>query len=126
MARQGVFPTSPDSLGLAVRFTEHNLHIFFDSITVLLLVLFQGVTWMACFYRLVLALLDQKRIDIITDGNDHERHMFRGIVWIAIGIKLGFVESIVAFATAEYGLALTRRILLLLARACLIIGVVKG
>ena len=52
--------------------------------------------------------------------------MARGIGWIATGLKLGAIESVAGFANAGFGGALTRKILRLVARAFLIIGVIKG
>jgi hypothetical protein len=45
---------------------------------------------------------------------------------MATGIKLGAIETVVGFAPAGFGGAITRRILRLLGRACLIVGIVKG
>lgn len=42
------------------------------------------------------------------------------------GIKLGAIETVIGFAPMGFGGAFTRRIIRLLARACLAIGVVKG
>lgn len=45
---------------------------------------------------------------------------------MAAGIKLGAVESVIGFAAGDFGLTLTRRILRMLGRALLTIGIVKG
>lgn len=119
-------PQNSQRFGIGVRFTDRNLQMFFNSLALILLVTFQALNFCACFYRLVQAMVDQKRIDSTVNGNDNERHFFNGTGWIALGIKLGAVESIVGFASGDFGLSLTRRILLFLGRACLIIGVVKG
>lgn len=111
---------------LGVKFTDRNLHVFFSSLALLLLITYQALNFCVCFYRLVQALVDQRRIDNTAHGNDNERHFFNGIGWIALGIKLGAIESIVGFASGDFGLILTRRILRFLGRACLIIGIVKG
>ncbi len=42
------------------------------------------------------------------------------------GLKLGAIETVVGFAHTSFSGALIRRVLRLLARACLCIGVVKG
>ena len=100
--------------------------MFFSSLTLVLFIVFQALNFCACFYRLVQAAVDQRRIDITAHGNDNERHLFNGIGWITLGIKLGTIETIVGFASGDFGLVLTRRILRFLGRACLIIGVIKG
>lgn len=69
--------------------------------------------------------MNQRRIDN-TQRTEDEVHLFNGLGWITVGIKLGAIESIIGFVDASFGLAMTRRILKLLGRACLIIGVVKG
>lgn len=69
--------------------------------------------------------MNQRRIDS-TNRSDDEVHLVNGLGWIAGGIKLGAIESVIGFVDASFGLAMTRRILRLLGRACLIIGVVKG
>ena len=92
---------------------------------ILFLTIFQAMCFCMCFYRLVRALVDQKRIDV-ADKNQQEAHLLNGIGWTAIGIKLGAVESVIGFAPSIFALALTRRILRFLGRACMTIGVMKG
>lgn len=55
-----------------------------------------------------------------------EAHLFRGLGWIVAGMKLGAIETVIGFAHGGFGVAFTRRVLRLLAHACLIIGIVKG
>lgn len=55
-----------------------------------------------------------------------EIRLLRGIVWITIALTVGAVESVVGFAGGGFWGALTRRSLRLLARALLVIGVIKG
>ena len=45
---------------------------------------------------------------------------------MAIGVILGAVETGVGFASGSFGLFFTRRLLRLLGRACLTIGIAKG
>ncbi|GJE93454.1 hypothetical protein PsYK624_096130 [Phanerochaete sordida] len=116
----------PNSSEIGVKYADATLELFFNSLTLVLLVIFQAVTFSTCFYRLIQALLDQRRIDVTANGNDHERHFINGTGWIALGVKLGALESIIGFASGDFGLTLTRRILRFLGRACLIIGAIKG
>jgi hypothetical protein len=45
---------------------------------------------------------------------------------LGLGMKISAIESATGFATMSFGLILTRRILRMLGRACIIIGIVKG
>ena len=75
------------------------------------------------FYQLLRVFIDQRRIE--TSQSD-EAHLIRGIGWVAGGLKLGAIETLLGFAPVGFGGAFTRRLLRLLARACLVIGIVKG
>lgn len=87
---------------------------------------FQIAAFVACFVRLVRALLDQRRIDNTTNGNDNEAVLFNGLGWTAGGIILGVVETIIGFVGGSFCMIFIRRMLRLVGRACLIIGAVKG
>lgn len=69
------------------------------------------------------AFLDQRRIE--TTSSD-DLHPLKGTGWITGGLKLGAIETVVGFAGGGFGGTLTRRILRMLARAFLCIGVSKG
>ena len=71
-----------NALSLGFKYTDNGLHVFFNSLTIVLVVTFQAMIFVACFYRLVLAMIDQRRIDGTSDGNDHERHLFRECITI--------------------------------------------
>jgi hypothetical protein len=96
---------------------------FFSSLTIAILTAYQAINFCLTFYQLIRVFIDQRRIDA---SQSDEAHLFHGIGWIATGIKLGALESVVGFAPAGFGGAITRRILRMLGRACLIIGIVKG
>lgn len=102
---------------------DQNLWTFFTSLTLALLTAFQAINFCFAFFRVVKALLSQRNIE--TTSSDRA-HLFRGIAWIAGGLKLGAIETVVGFAQGSFGIALTRRILHFLSRACLCIGIVKG
>lgn len=110
---------------IGVKFTQRELELFFNSLTLVLLVIFQALNFLACFFRLFQAIQNHRRIQE-TGNNDNEIHLFNGIGWMAAGIKLGAVESVIGFAAGDFGLTLTRRILRMLGRALLIVGIVKG
>lgn len=80
---------------------------------------------MLTFYRIVKALVDQRRIEA-SGTEETERRLFNGVGWLALGTKLGAIETVIGFADGGFGLFFTRRLLRLLARACLTIGVIKG
>ncbi|RDB28283.1 hypothetical protein Hypma_001413 [Hypsizygus marmoreus] len=99
------------------------LWTFFTSITLALLAVYQTINFTFAFYRLVRAFLERRRIE--TTSSD-ETHLFKGIGWITGGLQLGAIETVMGFAGCGFGGALSRRILRLLARAFLCIGVAKG
>lgn len=84
---------------------------------------FQCFTAFLALYRLFLAFFDQQRIDI---KQSDERHFFNGTGWITVGIKLGAIESIVGFTSGGLAVPLSRRLLRLIGRLCIIIGSLKG
>lgn len=99
------------------------LNVFFSSLSLALMTLFQAIVFMVTGFRLVVAVINQRRFDSL--GQDAV-HMVKGIGWMAAGMKLGAIESLIGFAGGGFGIVLTRRLLRFLARACLCIGVVKG
>lgn len=118
-------------------FTIHNLHLsqpdftsksgsLWQSLGQLSLGLYTNYQCLAAFlalYRLFIACFDQRRID--TEHTD-ERHFFNGTGWIALGIKLGAAECFVGFASGGFSIPLSRRILRMASRACIIFGTLKG
>jgi hypothetical protein len=97
---------------------------FFSSVTLALFTLFQASCFCFAFYRLMRALWIQRKFE--ADSKD-AAVLFRGIGWINAGIKLGAIETVVGFVF--YGgipIAYVRRILRMLSRAFLSIGVAKG
>ncbi|KAG5651685.1 hypothetical protein H0H81_007816 [Sphagnurus paluster] len=111
---------------LAIGFSKAEnqmLWTFFTSFTLALLTSYQAINFSLAFYRLVRALIDQHRIE--TTLSD-EAHHLGGIAWITGALKLGAIETVIGFAGGSFGGAMTRRIIRLLARACLCIGLVKG
>jgi hypothetical protein len=53
-------------------------------------------------------------------------HLMRGTGWIAGGIKLGAIETVIGFAQGGFGGALTRRLLRLFSRLAIVIGLIRG
>lgn len=102
---------------------EESLWTFFTSTTLALLIVYQATVFCISFFRLARAIIDQRRIE--KEGSD-QAHFINGIGWISLALKLGAVESVVGFAGGSFGADLTRRIMRMVARGCLCIGIVKG
>jgi hypothetical protein len=75
--------------------------------------------------RLASCFLEQRDIEVRAAA-EREGILFRGIGWLVIGMMISAIEPAVGFASTSFGIVLTRRILRMLGRACIIIGVVKG
>lgn len=107
---------------------SQRLSLFFSSSTLALLTVFQAAIFSLGFIRLMRAFLDERRVETTSDNPDapDEVHLFRGLGWLVIGLKLGAIETVVGFANVSFGAVLTRRILRLFARGAIIIGVLKG
>ncbi|EPQ51754.1 hypothetical protein GLOTRDRAFT_132572 [Gloeophyllum trabeum ATCC 11539] len=121
-------PANPAERLLAVGFAsdrDQTLWNFFSSFALALLTAYQALAFCVVFFRLVKSFVDQRSIETSGQG-DHQVVLFKGLGWLAIGLKLGAVETIVGFARDGFGVPLVRRILRFLSRACIIIGVVKG
>ncbi|KAI0074591.1 hypothetical protein K474DRAFT_1518135 [Panus rudis PR-1116 ss-1] len=116
----------PSTVIIGIQFNNDTIRYFLNALTLVLLVVFQALNFFTAFLRLVKAFINQRRIDSTANGGDNEVHLFNGLGWICAGIKLGAVESLIGFVQGGFGESLTRRILRMLGRACLIIGVVKG
>ncbi len=68
-------------------------------------------------------MLRQRSIE--TDSKD-AAVLFKGIGWINAGIKLGAIETLIGFVFFGIPIAYARRVIRLLGRALLCIGVAKG
>ena len=77
------------------------------------------------FVRLASCVLAQYNIEDRA-ASEWEGILFRGLGWLVIGAKISAIETAIGFATTSFGVILTRRILRMIGRACLIIGVIKG
>ncbi|KAG6917368.1 hypothetical protein DXG01_002833 [Tephrocybe rancida] len=111
---------------IAIGFTtnkDKTLWTFLTSLTLAFLAVYQAINFSLAFYRLVRAILNKRRIE--TTSSD-EAHLLNGIGWITGGLKLGAIETVIGFAANGFGSAITRRIMRLLSRASLVIGLIKG
>jgi len=103
--------------------TNQLLWTFFTSLTLAVLAAYQAINFCFAFYRLVRAIVNQRNIE--TSSVDAV-HLIKGTGWITGGLKLGAIETVIGFAQCTFGGALIRRILRLLSRAFIVIGVIKG
>lgn len=108
------------------KYASEQVETFINSLTLVIFLAFQAMTFVACFLRLLKAFLDQRRIDGTENGNDNEVVLFNGLGWVAGGIKLGAIETVIGFVGGSFCMIFTRRILRMVGRACLIIGASKG
>lgn len=98
---------------------------FLRSTSLALLVIYQALTFLVFFVRLASCILAQYNIEDRA-ASEYEGILFRGLGWLAVGAKISAIESAAGFATTSFGVILTRRVLRMIGRACLIIGVIKG
>lgn len=98
---------------------------FLRSTSLAILSIYQAVTFLVFFMRLLSCIAAQRDIED-SAAAEREGVLFRGLGWLAIGMKISAIETAVGFATPSFGLILTRRVLRMLGRACIIIGVIKG
>ena len=111
-------------LAIGFRFSKNQtLWIFFSFFSLALLTLYQVVHFALIFYQVIRVFVDQRRIEM---SQSDEAHFFQGLGWVAVGLKLGVIESIIGFVPAGFESAILRRVLRFLGRACLIVGVIKG
>ncbi|RXW19661.1 hypothetical protein EST38_g6192 [Candolleomyces aberdarensis] len=105
--------------------TQRNFSVnaFFSSLSLALVTLFQATIFLITAFRLITAIFNQRRFENL--GQDAS-HMLNGIGWLAAGMKLGAIESVIGFAGGGFEIVLTRRFIRFLARACLSLGIVKG
>lgn len=110
---------------LMIDFTNKNESLWLSlcQLSLALYTNYQCLTAFLALYRLYTALFDQLRIDT---NNTDERHFFNGTGWIAFGIKVGAVEGIIGFAAGGFAIPFSRRILRLVSRVCMIVGILKG
>lgn len=110
---------------LVIDFTNKNESLWLSlcQLSLALYTSYQCLTAFLALYRLCTALFDQLRIDT---NNTDERHFFNGTGWIAFGITVGAVEGIIGFAAGGFAIPLSRRILRLVSRVCMIVGTLKG
>jgi len=95
---------------------------FFSSFTLAILFVCQATVFCFALFRLVQTIGHQKRID----SRGSSSSSIKGTGWITVAMKLGAIEALVGFAGGSFGVAITRRVMRLISRAFLVVGMVKG
>ncbi|KAH9955429.1 hypothetical protein BC827DRAFT_1271745 [Russula dissimulans] len=98
---------------------------FLRSTSLVLLIIYQAVTFLVFFARLVSGIMAQRSIEERA-AVEREGVLFRGLGWLVVGMKMSAIETTAGFASISFGIILTRRVLRMIGRACIIIGLVKG
>ncbi|KAI9056412.1 hypothetical protein FKP32DRAFT_1586196 [Trametes sanguinea] len=111
---------------LGVGFTDPTPEMFLSSVALVLLTAFQAANFCIAFYRLVTAIIHQRNIETSANQKEIEAHLFRGLCWLVVGLKLGAIETVIGFAQGGFAVAMARRILRFLSHAFLIVGILKG
>ncbi|VDB87122.1 unnamed protein product [Peniophora sp. CBMAI 1063] len=119
------FPTGPQFAVGTRNGGAETARVFFNSFSLALMATYSVVTFLVFFVRLASSFVRQKEIED-KGGMQEETYLFKGTGWVALGMALSAAEAFVGFADGSFGIYLTRRILRMVGRACVIIGVVKG
>ncbi|KAH9928006.1 uncharacterized protein BXZ73DRAFT_48551 [Epithele typhae] len=118
--------TNGQPLALGVGFSSGETEMFMSSVTLVLLAAYQAINFVIAFYRLLSALSFQRSLETREKTSEEKTTLFRGLGWLVVGTKLGAIETVIGFAQGGFAVALTRRLLRMLSRGCLIIGLLKG
>jgi hypothetical protein len=95
------------------------------STSLALMTVAQGLTFILFFMGLTSGLVKQHHIESCAAA-EREGVLFRGLGWLAVGMKFSMLETAFGWITPSFGLIFFRRGIRLIGRACIIIGVVKG
>lgn len=123
---ENISASKPTEAVVAVGFsssTQRKLWMSFTSATLALLFCLQAAVFSFSFFWLTQDILDRRRIE---SQRNEKAHVIRGIGWITGALMIGAIETVIGFAGGGFGVVFTRRVLRLLARASLCIGVAKG
>lgn len=93
---------------------------FFTSVALVLLIVIQAFIFCFSIYVAVSLLQERRLSRSFFEGCDMPT--IRGVVWIALGVKLGAIETVLGFVNDGFAIILTRRILRMASRCCLGIG----
>lgn len=97
---------------------------FFNMFSLTLLAFFEVVAFFLLFGRLMRAVLDKGRRELV--GGTGEVHHFRGIIPINLGMLLSLVETLIGFTNQSFALEITRRGTKAVGRVLIILGLLRG
>lgn len=97
---------------------------FLTSMTLALLIILQVSMFFLSAY-VVVSLVQQRRTGH-TAFEGVEMPTLSGTVWIAIGLKVGAVETVLGFVGGGFSVVLVRRILRMVSRCCLGFGALRA
>ncbi|KIK61502.1 hypothetical protein GYMLUDRAFT_997362 [Collybiopsis luxurians FD-317 M1] len=102
---------------------DKTLWTFLTDFDIGFIVGYQILHFLFAFLRLAKAFLEQGRIES-TEAD--EALLVRGTAWIVLGIKVGAIETAIAFVPQFFGTTLARRILRAVGRGSLVFGLLRG
>lgn len=91
-----------------------------------MLLTFQAVVFALSFYHFMKPYLSRSAPGEKEASTKPKPYMFKGVGWVALGVKLGSIESLLGFVDGQYNIIITRRVLRLLSRTCMIVAVLTG
>ena len=99
---------------------------FFNSITLAMLLTFQAVVFLLSLYHFLKPCITRKSNDDSEKNPKLDPYLLKGVGWVALGVKLASVETLLGFIDGQYNIIIARRVLRLLSRACMIVAVLTG
>ncbi|OCH94640.1 hypothetical protein OBBRIDRAFT_831686 [Obba rivulosa] len=111
---------------LSAFFTNAGLHSMLDAATLIFLALYQLFIFFVMLRRLMKVLAHKQALRESKAVKQMETHHIRGVGWIAGSLLLGASEVLIGLAQGTFAVALARRIIRMVARTCLVVGVVQG
>lgn len=116
------------------------LSIAFTDATIVVLGVFQLLIFLLCVWQISRAWTNTSDTTTAfqhppahrSRSNSHsssylgDERGIRGLAWLALALALGAAETFIAFAPQGFPVVLARRILLVLARGCLLYALVRG
>ncbi|KZT38620.1 hypothetical protein SISSUDRAFT_1046786 [Sistotremastrum suecicum HHB10207 ss-3] len=117
---------TPSSPVVSIGFADFHALQFWTFLTSLVLALFssyQALCFFIFFFQLVCSVVEKRRS--ASDGRISDDQS-RGTGWFSAGLKIGVVETLIAFAGGGFATVLIRRILRMLSRTFIILGTMKG
>ena len=96
-----------------------------NSIALAVFIIYQGTTFFLTLFRLSRHFF-MERDESLSRRPNKDAMTIKGTGWLAAGIKLGAIETLLAFIPNGWELVFARRLCRLLGRIFLLIGVLKG